>query len=272
MPLTALVARGCTRAQRESFIRTKYAPTPAAAAEGTPPLPAATANRALFKAVLSGDVRGMRLALRHSEAGGCSSPAGCSASIQTLLTLAAGGYAGLNEGCKAYLTSMDPRSLTSPLHLASCSGQLSLAAMLVFQSAWTGEGVALDGEGRTPFEALLHSRFVAVAKECAAAAAAAAGVGSGSDTGASALDGNFPALPLHPSSHPLLLQLTPSLLDALVALLLAVQPREHRSHALALGKACVESALAGQFEEALQPLEAERRCRGALAGQARQGF
>jgi hypothetical protein len=213
----------------------------------------------------------MRSALRHCEDG----PTACAATtVQNLLTLAAGGYAGLNEGCKAYLTATAPHALTTPLHLACCSGQLSLAAMLVYQSAWAGEGGAVDGEGRTPLEAMLHSRFVTVEKECreaaeaaeaAAAAGAAAGVVEGGGEGSGDLAAAEPSQQqqmLHPSQHPLLLHLTPALLENLVALLLAIQSKEVRGHVLAVGKACVGFARQGLFEAALQPLEAERRSRG----------
>ena len=88
--------------------------------------------------------------------------------------------------------------------------------------------------------------------EAAAAAAAAEGGEGGSEA---------VALPLAPAEHPLLAQLTPAFLDAMVALLLAVQPRALKDATLSFGKVCVAAALEGQFDGALHVLEAERRNR-----------
>jgi len=151
-------------------------------------------------------------------------------------------------------------STTSPLHLATASGKLSLISAIALQSAWSGEGGVVDSLGWTPLEALLYSRFFQASRSDWGSEIKKYKGKDVSQLGDAEADnrGDCPPPP------PLLKALTPSLLELLVSVLLTGHPRDYRKHALAVYEACVESALRGDCEDAMATLDREKRVRGGI--------
>jgi hypothetical protein len=147
--------------------------------------------------------------------------------------------------------------LTSALHVAAATGRLSPVAFLMAQAAFSGEGGAVDGEGRTPVEALLLAALVPRAVRAPPAPRARAGTAGGSAS---------PVAPPPPdggaahddAAAALALALTPDFIGALVGIL----NKNARARVTAIANAAIEAARKGDVDAVLRVLDTERKARG----------